>query len=326
MILKFSGVAQRANLINVKITNDSGQGANLAKIGNAILAVIKEHNINKAKKPDYEAFLFTGSIINMSFAWHGDSRPLLYMLKKAKQAGIQLYAAAGNDNFDASNTYPCANDGVKCIAAVGNSYRKAGFSNYGSAIDFLAPGVDIQSLGIGYDAFDNDALAYYSGTSQATAHASGVAAIFTYWAGIINEQGAAMPDYMWYNSLPNICDGFSRDTPIRFINSGINSPKAGITEPFVWAGPWPWKNNKVNLYLISLPPALDMQLTTFAVQLAHSSHVRISGLTIEPSVAQTFAHSESTPAAPTVTFSFDPLTSTPVPATTSEVISASVIA
>lgn len=61
------------------------------------------------------------------------------------------------------------------------------------------------------------------------------------------------------------------DTPSRFINTGINSEKAGITEPFVWAGPWPMKNHKVNPYLISLPPGLDMQLTTFAIHFAHSS-------------------------------------------------------
>lgn len=78
--------------------------------------------------------------------------------------------------MDASSTYPCANLQTYCIAAVNRNYRKAWFSNYGGAVQFLAPGDEILGLRI---ASDVD-LRRMSGTSMATAYASGAAAIFTF--------------------------------------------------------------------------------------------------------------------------------------------------
>lgn len=86
-----------------------------------------------------------------------------------------MFTAAGNDNIDASNTYPCSNTGVNCIAGVDEYYQKMPWSNFGPTIDYQAPGNNITSLGI-----DNDfALFNASGTSAASPHAAGAAAIFT---------------------------------------------------------------------------------------------------------------------------------------------------
>lgn len=165
-------------MINVKITNNNGKGGTKAQIAQAILDVIKEHNANKDKDPDYkhDPFHFRGSLINLSLGWNGDAFAIFYQLKGANEAGIQVFAAAGNDNVDASNIYPCANVQTHCIAAVDDSYKKGWFSNYGSAVDYVAPGDKILSLGI---KSDTD-LVYKWGTSMATAHATGAAAIFTF--------------------------------------------------------------------------------------------------------------------------------------------------
>ena len=175
------GVAPHANLINVKIAYKDGTLAPKAVIAQAIIDVTEEHNKNKARDPDYEKnpFRFRGSVINMSWGFtkdEDDPSTIANQIREAEKAGIKMYASAGNENIDAYETYPCALPPVSCIAAVDNRYKKAWFSNYGRAVDFVAPGDDILSLGIA----DDHALVRKSGTSMATAYATGAAAIFTF--------------------------------------------------------------------------------------------------------------------------------------------------
>lgn len=137
---RVAGVAPAANLINVKIANNQRQ-ANSKQVAQALLDIIAEHKANKAKlHPDF--WDFRGSIINMSFGQIEDPMVLSSQVVAAEEAGIKIYASAGNNNIDAGRNrhYPCAYPGVSCIAAVDSSYRKTYFSNYGSVVDFLAPG------------------------------------------------------------------------------------------------------------------------------------------------------------------------------------------
>src|SRR5215211_1734561 len=91
-------------------------------------------------------------------------------------SGSLFVAAAGNDNNnnDANPFYPASytSNNVLSVAAVDRFGNKAWFSNYGTtSVDISAPGVDILSTVPG------NAYAYFSGTSMASPHAAGVAAL-----------------------------------------------------------------------------------------------------------------------------------------------------
>jgi thermitase len=108
-------------------------------------------------------------IISMSLGGYGDSELLHDAVKYAYEAGVLVIAAAGNDNTN-TKLYPAGYDEVIAVAATDQYDNKASFSNWGDWIELAAPGVDIYStVPWGYES--------WSGTSMATPHVSGVAAL-----------------------------------------------------------------------------------------------------------------------------------------------------
>ena len=118
------------------------------------------------------------AVANMSLGG-GASQTLDDAVRKAAAKGIAFSLAAGNSALDACTTSPArvgggATPGVMTVAATDSSDQEAGFSNDGSCVDLWAPGVNIPSLKIG------GGVAVMSGTSMASPHAAGAAAL--YWA------------------------------------------------------------------------------------------------------------------------------------------------
>lgn len=111
-------------------------------------------------------------VISMSFGSEGSAVTEQVLLNSAAGKGIILVAAAGNDNTG-TPFFPASYNGVISVGATDQADQKASFSNFGSTVDVMAPGVSILST----VASSNTAYASYSGTSMACPLVAGLSAL-----------------------------------------------------------------------------------------------------------------------------------------------------
>jgi subtilisin family serine protease len=90
----------------------------------------------------------------------------------AIESGVTFAVAAGNSSADAADFSPARVPEAITVAASDDADGQASFSNYGAGVDLYAPGVDITS------SWNDGGTNTISGTSMATPHVTGAAALY----------------------------------------------------------------------------------------------------------------------------------------------------
>ncbi|MGH8028428.1 MAG: S8 family peptidase, partial [Arenimonas sp.] len=141
--------------------------------------------------PNIPANPTPAEVINMSLGGGGGCDPVSQeAINIAVANGTTVVVAAGNDSDDAANHSPASCDNVVTVAATNKTGGKAGYSNTGDAVTLAAPGgiTSAQNLTNGILSTLNAGTAgpapasveyyqFYAGTSMATPHVAGVAAL-----------------------------------------------------------------------------------------------------------------------------------------------------
>ena len=172
--LGVAGVAFNSCLMPVKVLNSAGSGS-YSSIASGIHYAVDNG----------------ADVISLSLGGPSSSDALTEAVRYAYDKGVTVVAACGNEN---TNTclYPAAyDDYVIAVGATQYDETRAPYSNYGSSLDIVAPGgnTDVDLNGDGYvdgvlqQTFTisrgriNWGYYFFQGTSMATPHVSGVAAL-----------------------------------------------------------------------------------------------------------------------------------------------------
>jgi subtilisin family serine protease len=205
------GVAKNVTLVAVRVLDSSGNGTNSGVIA-GIDFVTSDH---LAGQP---------AVANMSLGG-GASTALDTALNNSINDGVTYAVAAGNESQDACNVSPARVPNAITVGSTTMTDARSSFSNFGTCVDLFAPGSSITSAWRTSDTATNT----ISGTSMATPHVTGVAALFletnptaspaTVAAAIINP------------STPNKVTGAGTGSPNRLLFSLLTGPPPPTPTP-----------------------------------------------------------------------------------------------
>ncbi|GEM_PF-2521362 len=160
-----AGVSWRVRIMPVKCLSDGGNGTE-DQCG-AAMVWAADHGAN---------------ICTMSLQYYTGAASFEASVNYAHDQGLLLIAATGN-NQGRRIAFPAKFANCYAVGATTHTDARASFSNYGPEIDVSAPGENV------YSCVPNNGYAYYSGTSMATPHTSGLASlIWSYDRGLTNDQ------------------------------------------------------------------------------------------------------------------------------------------
>jgi serine protease len=161
------GVAKKANLFGGKVLGDNGSGAYSGVIGGV-------DAVNAASSTRTK-------VANMSLGG-GISTALNDAVNSATD--VVHVVASGNSNANACNFSPASATGAYTVNAMQQGDSRSSFSNFGTCTDIFAPGTGVQAAWSSSDTATNT----ISGTSMASPHVAGVAALLVADSSSLNVQ------------------------------------------------------------------------------------------------------------------------------------------
>jgi len=229
------GVAKGVTLHPVRVLSCSGSGSN-----SGVIAGVDWVTNNHASP----------AVANMSLGG-GISSALDTAVNNSINSGVTYAIAAGNSNANACNFSPARVGNALTVGSTTNTDARSSFSNFGTCVDIFAPGSSITSSWNTSDTATNT----ISGTSMATPHVAGVAALFLQQSpsaspaavatglinaattGVVGNPGSGSPNRLLHSlfgggggSVTVFSDGFETNTGWIVNPSGTDNATTGIWE------------------------------------------------------------------------------------------------
>lgn len=199
------GVAKNVRLYAVRVLDCAGSGTNSGVIA-GVDWVTNNH--------------ISPSVANMSLGG-GASTALDNAVQNSIASGVFYGIAAGNSNVNACSTSPARVATATTVGSTTNTDARSSFSNYGTCVDVFAPGSSITSSWNTNDTATNT----ISGTSMATPHVVGVAAL--YLQGNPSASAAAVGTAITSTATTNAISSVGTGSP----NLLLYSPLTGGGNP-----------------------------------------------------------------------------------------------
>ncbi|MGW0520887.1 S8 family serine peptidase [Crossiella sp. NPDC003009] len=191
------GVAKATRLVAVRVLGCDGRGS-----WSGIIAGLDWIGAN-AVRP---------AVANLSLGGTPGIAQVDEAANRLSDRGVFVAVAGGNATDDACKYSPARAARPITIGATTRTDGFATYSNRGSCVQLLAPGTDITS------AWPGSRVNTISGTSMATPHVAGVAALFTQAHG--DQPQKMIMNWLWQTGTPDRISGMPADTPNRLLYTG----------------------------------------------------------------------------------------------------------